>query len=370
MNGPLARPLRVVRLVRRAAKLYDASAFSVARRALRLYRVEGYRLSEAAPIGLLDPSLTDDDLAMFMSRKALRPAQERLNPSWLTVLTEDKAVFYLHCRRIGLPVPELYALLFQGSTGWGRGDLVLTSHDEWRSLLRSLPEDFVVKPTRASHGTGLALYRRDGDAFVDHLGVRSTADELLDRLEGHPTLDAWVIQERVLNHPDLVRLSGSDTLQTVRAYTLLESDWTCRVIGASLKIVGGEAVVDNIQDGRTGNFAASVSLEDGRLKPAIRESAETLTRSSLVVHPRTGVRFEDVVLPHWTEACELVKRAAREFAPLRTLGWDVALGTAGPVLVEANAWWAPPNHVGTMSQLLPALTGAAPASSRDGRAGS
>ena len=37
----------------------------------------------------------------------------------------------------------------------------------------------------------------------------------------------------------------------------------------------------------------------------------------------------------------LVERSALLFQPMRTLGWDVAVTPRGPVVIEANNWWAP-----------------------------
>ena len=42
----------------------------------------------------------------------------------------------------------------------------------------------------------------------------------------------------------------------------------------------------------------------------------------------------------WEEARALALRAAAAFAPLRTVGFDIAPTPAGPVLIEANAWWS------------------------------
>jgi hypothetical protein len=52
-----------------------------------------------------------------------------------------------------------------------------------------------------------------------------------------------------------------------------------------------------------------------------------------------GARVEGVRLPDWQAARQMVRSAAPAFLPLRTLGWDVALTPAGPVVVEANTRW-------------------------------
>ena len=41
-------------------------------------------------------------------------------------------------------------------------------------------------------------------------------------------------------------------------------------------------------------------------------------------------------MPFWTEILELVREAALTVTPLKYLGWDVAIGPRGAVIVEAN----------------------------------
>ena len=73
-------------------------------------------------------------------------------------------------------------------------------------------------------------------------------------------------------------------------------------------------------------------------------------------HPKTKIPFEGVRLPFWAEACHLVRQTAVKFIPIRTIGWDVALTPDGPVIVEGNIWWDPPNQHGDMGEILRALS--------------
>jgi len=52
-----------------------------------------------------------------------------------------------------------------------------------------------------------------------------------------------------------------------------------------------------------------------------------------------------VSLPFWAETVDLVRKAHYEaFPAFVTLGWDIALTAAGPVLLETNVSWAVANH--------------------------
>lgn len=53
-------------------------------------------------------------------------------------------------------------------------------------------------------------------------------------------------------------------------------------------------------------------------------------------HPKTKVHFEAIALPFWPQLIDLVSSAALTLEPLKCLGWDVAIGPDGPVIVEAN----------------------------------
>jgi hypothetical protein len=50
----------------------------------------------------------------------------------------------------------------------------------------------------------------------------------------------------------------------------------------------------------------------------------------------SGFRFQGTAIPFWDGVKKLVCSAALVLLPLRWLGWDVAIGKDGPVLVEAN----------------------------------
>ena len=44
-------------------------------------------------------------------------------------------------------------------------------------------------------------------------------------------------------------------------------------------------------------------------------------------------------MPEWEAARDLALRTAEAFAPLRTVGWDIAPVPGGAELIEGNAWW-------------------------------
>src|SRR5215813_3231197 len=77
------------------------------------------------------------------------------NPRALYPVVDDKLRMHRLCRDIGVPTPDVYA--------------VIGSHSELRRFAQTVGDrgDFVVKPNHGSAGRGvLVLTGRDGAAFV------------------------------------------------------------------------------------------------------------------------------------------------------------------------------------------------------------
>ena len=199
------------------------------------------------------------------------------------------------------------------------------------------------------------FYRTDAGEFVDGSGKSYTAGDLYGMMAADHDFDSFVIQERVRNHPELVRLSGTEYLQTVRIMTFIDRDGECHLFYAHFKPIVGGNVIDNYDHGRTGNLLAEVSPESGTLEPAVRLAKSGMGLETVRTHPKTGLVFEGFQIPMWAEACALVREAAFKFLPCRAFGWDVALTPDGPLLIEANWNADPPATNYKMDVVLPLL---------------
>jgi hypothetical protein len=353
--GRVPPPVRAAHAVVRAARAHGASPLEVARRAASLRR-RGFSLREAQLFGLLDPALPERELARFVSRRDAYAVQDRLNPEGFRPIAEDKVLFWRVCRWRDLPVPRLLALYRRGAPGWTPEGDAPEDRRRWEALIRErLPGEFVVKPSWGHLGKGVRVLRREGDGFAEEGGGRLDAAGVLRLMEDDPHWPDWVIQERVRNHPDLRRLSGTEAVQTVRTITLLDRAGAVHLLWADLRVVMGDAQVDNWRDGTTGNALASVDVETGRLSAAVAPAPGGWGTLVHETHPRTGQRFDALTLPGWQEARSLLERAVPELAPMRALGWDVVLGPEGPLLLEIQARWGPHNQSRAMPEIIAAL---------------
>ena len=140
---------------------------------------------------------------------------------------------------------------------------------------------------------------------------------------------------------NLVEFTDSQALQTIRFITLAKSQSQFDLLISTHKFAIGDNIIDNIERGLTGNIRAEVS-DSGFLNPAVTITPNKPGIKRIETHPQTGLPFEKYRVPHWEEACKLVKQVHLKFLPIQLIGWDVAITPNGPVIVEGNIWCDPP----------------------------
>ncbi len=343
-------------LLRKAAARYKAPLSRVMLRAASLWRTGLFAPEEAYQLGLLDPDLPDSELAKYVSRKKMTLIQRSINPQSWEFLTEDKSIFYTYCRASGIPVPELYAVFFKKIAGWICSGPAPSGYDDWvRFFNQALPASFVIKPARGVYGQGVSVFSREGGEFVDPFGRHYSAREIYTALASDPQFDCFVLQELLRNHQELIRLSSTQALQTVRIISLIDGHNRLHILYAGFKAIVGSNIIDNHAGGLTGNLLVRVCLDTGDLQQAVRMTLDGSGMQTVSRHPETGLPFEGFKLPFWHEAIEMLSRAALKFLPMRTIGWDVALTPDGPVIVEGNILWDPPNWHRCMDSILEKL---------------
>lgn len=222
----------------------------------------------------------------------------------------DKDAFQAFCARQGLPHPRLLARIERG-----------------RAQIMDLPDAaaVLVKPASGSGGKGVTLLE---------LGrVAPTPEDHARILEDDPRFaeGVWLVQERLRPHPELADLA-LDALPTVRMTTMLDESGAPELVTAVLRVPSQRGVVvDNVH---AGGLVAAVDFTTGELAEACNGNGP----GNFAAHPVTGAAIAGRLLPHWAEACTLVREThAAHFARHVQIGWDVALTGAGPVFIEANA---------------------------------
>lgn len=213
---------------------------------------------------------------------------------------DGKREFVAVCQRLGLPIPRTMTK----DEAKARGGLV------------------VVKDATTDLGYGVEI--------VD----ASELDDVED-------LDDCVIQERLINHPALLAALPVDApLSTLRVITVVDPVRGPIVWRTAIRIGRAGSPVDNTQQG---GIWAAVDRETGCIQPGVTKKSFGHVENGVPVrhsvHPDTGRSFVGLRVPWFDEGKALALDAHRRLAAdAFTLGWDVGLADAGPVLLEVNVW--------------------------------
>jgi hypothetical protein len=348
MNAARVAPI----VVWKASRHSGFRLIEVARR-FALAMVHRYEPGEAYSLGLLDPDTPTEAFSRYGSRSEMAGIQKGLNPDEWQWMLADKGIFYRFSALQGLPVPELLGLWFRGQAGWSPGGVPVDTPERWEQLiLQRFPAEFVAKPARSVYGDGIMMLTREGTRLVDQDGQGRSVPEFLRLLESHPSHTSFVFQERLDNHPGIAGFSGGRGLLSVRVVTQVDGSGVSRVLTSNLKVIVGGNIVSNNRHGQTGNLVAEIDLERGVILHCTGADSSKSGHVTIDRHPDTGAAFAGAALPHWTAVMDLALRAAAVFAPVRTVGWDIAITPTGVRLLEGNIWYDPPTHAGQTGELM------------------
>lgn len=189
-------------------------------------------------------------------------------------------------------------------------------------------ERLVLKPTTGSKGGGIHIVERTDGAFaVDGRSV--TRGEVESFVAG---LDGYIATEFVAQHA-YVDSIYPDATNTLRVFSIVDPDTgEASVLRAAHRFGSAEsAPTDNWS---RGGYCAPVDIDTGRIGRLI--TLDDPPRSRHERHPETGAPIAGVTVPYWEEVRELVRTVADLHRQAPLVGWDIAVGEEGPILIEGN----------------------------------
>jgi len=249
--------------------------------------------------------LSPDEKATWAGTGTMYEFQLETNPLEARGILDDKRRFY-----------QAYQKSFRHRL-WSIEELQANSELVDRVLSEN--ERLVFKDATGNCGAGVKIVQTD----------ELDADRLIGwmRANGFGLVEGFVEQ-----HPDLQALSPSG-VNTVRIFTLIDSQDQCHVLGCSLRI-SVNSPVDNLA---AGNLAAPIDLRTGIVSgPGVYSD---ITKPPETVHPITGTAIEGFQVPFWQESLDLVEQASLLYTENRSIGWDVVVTSDGPGLIEGNHDW-------------------------------
>ena len=147
--------------------------------------------------------------------------------------------------------------------------------------------------------------------------------ELYDKL----MVDNLIIVEECIKQHESLSEFYPDCVHCCRIVAILENDM-CFFPQTSIKF-GVNAVSDNLA---TGSICANIDLETGTVcTDGATKRGEIFTK-----HPFSQKEFKGFKVPYWKESLDLCNEVIRKVPNINLIGFDIAITSNGPVVVEGN----------------------------------
>lgn len=178
-------------------------------------------------------------------------------------------------------------------------------------------ERFIVKPIDGSHGKGIRL-------------IKVTKQTNLESLFKELKKENSIIEEIIIQHEELAEFNPT-SVNTLRVVTLVCPDDKVRIMTANLRVGNGEKYADNFHHN---GIATLLNVDTG----IVVTSGIDMNFNRYIIHPVSGKQLIGFKVPYWNKVVETVKKAAKITPTVGYVGWDVAIGKNGEIIIlEGNA---------------------------------
>lgn len=238
----------------------------------------------------------------------------------------DKAVFTRHCIAAGLPVARVLAIVSHGT--WK-----FTEDGGPEVDFRSLDRDIFIKPLWGRGARGTEWFTWIGkDRYSDKRGQTLSRAEVLRHLTRRSRKEPLLVQPRLANHPEIADLAR-DSLMVFRVFTCLDEHQQPHVTHAMLRILGKlePSWSQNVE------YGTRIDLATGQLDQ-LCDDYHFAPDAWWDRHPFTGAQVTGRVVTQWPAIAALAKAGHRVLIDRTVIGWDIALTSEGPVIIEGNAY--------------------------------
>lgn len=214
-------------------------------------------------------------------------------------------------------------------------------------LFMSDRDSCFVKPEEGDSGRGVEKLHKK-----DYNSLKAMFNYILSK-------GNCAIEECIGQHPEMSRLYPH-SVNCIRIVTDLV-DGEAHIAYVVLKAGNNGSVCDNASQG---GLICAVDKESGVVAGI---ATDDLIAHHYEFHPYTGVKFDGFQIPQFQEAIDMCKEAAHIVPQIRHIGWDVAITSDAPVLIEGNSYpgtdlcqlyWNTPGRKGLMPfyrKILPHL---------------
>jgi Sugar-transfer associated ATP-grasp len=278
-------------------------------------------------------NLSWDDKAGQLSLREHRRVLDSLNPANYRKLSQNKIAEKAILSLFSLPTPRFLGRLAKdnGMDYLGRP---LHTASELATLIRTENVDrLVFKEIEGWGGKGvkIAKLRLSGEILCAPINREDYGPlpEFCESVLGLSGGGDWLVEEYFKQHSVMAQLNPT-SVNTVRIWILERSATESVVVTAHARIGRGNMIIDNAS---SGGIVVPIDLSTGVLRAARDADADWQLYPR---HPDHGAPIQGIALPYWNHVQSMAKRALGVFPHLHFAGLDVAIGEAGPVILELN----------------------------------
>ncbi|MGB7329057.1 MAG: sugar-transfer associated ATP-grasp domain-containing protein [Rubripirellula sp.] len=248
----------------------------------------------------------------------------RINAPFTDVLT-NKYIFHEVAQGI-IDNPQVFGLIISGTFHCRDARKLLRPYRLTELLAEH--QTLIMKPVTGGGGKG--VWRVDKKESIVSLNGEEITTEQLESRVGE--LNNYLVSEFV-EQSDFSRSLNPSTTNTIRAVTLWDFKEKKPFVARAVQRVGvaKSAPFDNFT---RGGLSCLID-ESGRLS-AGASHPHTRVLQWHDVHPDSGCRFADQVIPNWPQIHDELLVAAGSFPFLPVIGWDLMLAKRGAVAIEGN----------------------------------
>lgn len=318
------------------ARKYSVSPFRQMREMLSLNRGQGkLGFHEYYGSGCFDPDLTRQQKGEFVGENGSYKLNSKLSPFSITstrAFIRDKVMYCALLEQLGFRTTKTQAVVLKGRS-YGNIRALRTIEDIEKFLVEDAEYPLFGKPVEGSKSVGSVFIKdidRETGVLLFENGVNfSVADiskEIFEDFEA-----GFIFQSAVEQHADMSKITG-DAVGTLRVVTIRKESGV-EVLYSLWKIPAPDAMSDNFW--QTGSMIAEIDKETGKLVKCKRGSG--LDAEWIEAHPVNGEVFAEHQVPHWEATKKIATDAHSLFTEFGVFGWDIAMTSDGPLIIECNA---------------------------------
>ncbi len=258
-----------------------------------------------------------NEIRTYANTLSMYRFQKKMNSKKAVAIFKNKILFHQQFNKF---IKHNYFLPLESS---------FSALENW--LLLHHPENIICKRSNGQAGKNIFKFnviQKNNSFYIGNLSTLEFHNFLSEN-----KLD--LIEINIKQHPLLKNLHP-ESLNTIRVISIIDKNNDINILGAILRIGTNNSIIDNFS---ANGIAAKISLESGIIETPVVIKDPRIEIDKNSGKPFTNSQLIGLELPFWQETLSLVKSLCKVLPEAKTIGWDIAITSTGPQLLEGNHNW-------------------------------